>query len=55
MPTILLARLALSLIGVILFGYGVRVSDERIRLFGIGFLAVALLLRWWPRPRPPAR
>jgi hypothetical protein len=50
---LLQARLALSLIGVILFGYGVRVDDSRLRLFGIGFLAVSLLLRVWRRRPPP--
>lgn len=54
MTPVMVARLALALMGLILFGYGVRADEERIRLFGIAFLAAATLLRWWPRPRPPA-
>jgi hypothetical protein len=49
------AKLALALIGVILFGYGVRAEDERLRWMGIGFLAASAILRWWRRgPRTPA-
>ena len=54
MTPLLQVRLALSLIGVILFGYGVRVDDQRLRWLGIGFLAVSLLLRLWRGRRPPA-
>ena len=53
MTPLLQARLALSLIGVILFGYGVRTDDSRLRLIGIGFLAVSVVLRVWRRRPPP--
>ena len=55
---LLQVRLALALIGVILFGYGVSRDDEQVRLFAIGFLAASALMRWWPKgrrgPPPPA-
>ena len=55
MSSLTRAKFALALIGMILFGYGVRVDDDRLRWMGIGFLAVSLILRWWRRePRPPA-
>ncbi len=56
-------KLALTLIGLILFFYGVRVDDERLRLIAIGFVAVASLLRFAkgraqkatpPEPGPPS-
>jgi hypothetical protein len=50
---LLQARLALALIGVFIFGYGVRVDDPRVRWVGIGCLAFSLLLRWLPARRPP--
>ena len=49
------AKIALALIGVILFGYGVRAEDDRLRWMGVAFLAISVILRWWRRePRPPA-
>jgi hypothetical protein len=49
------AKLALALIGVILFGYGVRAEDARLRWMGIAFLAASVILRWWRREaRPPS-
>jgi hypothetical protein len=53
-PRIIWVRLALALIGLVLFVYGVRFDDARIRLFGIGFLAVSAFLRWVKRERPPS-
>jgi len=56
---LLRARMALALIGLILFVYGVRIDDptrsddDRLRWIAIGFLGVSLLLRLWRRPRPP--
>jgi hypothetical protein len=47
-------RFALAAIGLLLCGYGIRVDDAMIRWVGIGFLAVALLLRFAPRSRPPS-
>lgn len=48
-------RLALGLIGVALFGYGIRTADVRLRWIGIGALAISAALRFWPSGRrPPA-
>jgi hypothetical protein len=47
------ARLALAMFGMLIFGYGVRVADSRVRWVGVGCLAVSLLLRWFPERRPP--
>ena len=56
MSTLTRAKLALALIGLVLFGYGARVDDTRLRWFGIGFLAAAVLLRFWPKgpAQPPS-
>lgn len=40
------AKLALALIGVVVWGWAVRVDDARLRVVGIGFLAAAVLLRF---------
>ena len=39
------AKLALALIGAITFAYGVRVDDERLRLWGIIALVLGVVLR----------
>lgn len=46
-------KLGLALVGLILFGYGMRVDDGRLRWMGIGFLAAAAILRFFGRRRPP--
>jgi hypothetical protein len=43
-------KLGLVVIGLILFGYGLRVDHERLRWIGIAFLAAAAALRF-VRPR----
>ena len=43
------AKLALAAIGIIVWGYAVRVDDPRLRLVGIAFLAAAVLLRFLRR------
>lgn len=40
-----IAQAALLVIGVIVWGYGTRVDDERLRWIGIACFAVAFLLR----------
>lgn len=51
------AKLALALIGVVLFAAGIRFEDGRLRFVAIAFVAAAWLLRF-VRPRsadgPPA-
>jgi hypothetical protein len=46
---VLLARTALAAIGVVVWGYGYRVDDARVRLAASGILALALLLRFVPK------
>jgi hypothetical protein len=45
------AKVALAVIGLITFGYGMRVDHEPLRWIGIGFLAAAFLLRFLPGGR----
>jgi hypothetical protein len=45
------AKLALMLIAAILLGWGIRTDDTALRWAGIGFLFVALILRFVKRPR----
>jgi hypothetical protein len=49
MRRLLLARTALGLVGVAVWGWGYRADDPRIRLVGIIILAVTLLLRFVPK------
>ncbi len=39
-------KLGLAVVGIVLFGYGIRADDERLRWAGIAFLAVAAILRF---------
>jgi hypothetical protein len=48
-------KLGLAFIGVVLFGYGVRVDHELLRWIGIGFLVAAALLRILERRRKRER
>ena len=48
MRRLLLARTVLAALGVIVWGYGYRVDDPRVRLAGIAILAISLLLRFVP-------
>lgn len=51
---ILYARIALFAIGVLVWGYGANVDDQRVRWIGIALLAAALVLRFFSPRRPPA-
>lgn len=42
-------QLGLLVIGLIVWGYGERVDDVRLRYIGIGFFAAAFLLRIFKR------
>jgi hypothetical protein len=46
-----IAKLALMLIAAILLGWGIRADDAALRWAGIGFLFLALILRFIKRPR----
>ena len=39
-------KLALAIVGILTWAYGVREGDHRIRWLGIAFLACAFLLRF---------
>ncbi|MCC6927483.1 MAG: hypothetical protein IT359_00715 [Gemmatimonadaceae bacterium] len=51
MSTFTKVKLALTLIGLILFAYGARTDDATIRAIGIGFVAVAWVMRFFNRAR----
>jgi hypothetical protein len=59
MDTITRIKLGLGIIGLIIFGYGVRADDVTVRYIGVGFVAAAWLLRFTRRkpdpPPPPPR
>jgi len=42
-------QLALLLMGLIVWGYGTRVDDSRLTLIGVGFFAVATILRFFKK------
>ena len=46
------AKLALMLVAAVLLAWGIRADDVALRWAGIGFLFVALILRFW-KPRKP--
>lgn len=46
-------KLALALIGVVVFAAGVRLDDDRLRYTGIGFVVAAWITRF-VKPKPPA-
>ena len=50
MSTLTRAKIALALIGLLLFGAGVRLERVELRWTGLGFVAAASLLRF-VRPR----
>ena len=49
MTRLLIARLVLSGIGVLVWGYGNATSQPRFMYAGMGILVVALLLRFAPK------
>jgi hypothetical protein len=42
-------QVAFLVMGLIIWGYGQRVDDEKIRIIGIAFFAVAAVLRFFRR------
>jgi len=53
MSTLTTVKVALGVIGLIVWGYGVRVDDPLIRWIGIAFFAAAVILRFVSRRGPP--
>lgn len=54
MSTLTQAKIALALIGLIVFGMGVRLERSEMRWIGIAFVVVAWVLRF-VRPRNPTQ
>ena len=52
MTTLTRAKIALALIGLVVFGASMRLERVELRWTGLGFVAVAWLLRF-ARPRDP--
>jgi hypothetical protein len=50
---VITAQLALSVIGLIVWGYGTRLDDPRVGWAGVALIAVAALLRFAKRRSPP--
>ena len=53
MTRVMQARIAFAIIGIAIWGYGVAVDHDRLRLVGIILLAISLALRFLPGNRPP--
>ncbi len=51
MTAFTIAKLALMLIAAILLGWGIRTDDTALRWAGIGFLFIALILRFIKKRR----
>jgi hypothetical protein len=47
------AQLALLFIGLVVWGYGSRVNDNRLTLLGLGFFASATALRFLKKREDP--
>ena len=45
-------RVTTAIVGLAIFGYGVRSDNDMIRWVGIACLVVAFLLRFFGKPRP---
>jgi hypothetical protein len=46
---ILKVRLALAIIGIVVWGYGIAQDEPNVRLVGIAVLALSLVLRFTPK------
>lgn len=51
---VMAARLALLVMGLVVWGYGARADDSQLRLIGIALLAASLVLRFFRKKSPPA-
>lgn len=40
-------KIGFAVVGLLVFGYGLRVDDGAIRWVGIAFVGLAFLLRFW--------
>ena len=53
MTPLTVAKITLALIAAVLFGLGIRGDQPALRWGAIGFLAAAVLLRFFDRNRKP--
>lgn len=53
MSSLTRAKVALALIGLVLFGAGARLERRELRWIGIGFVAVAWVMRFARRRQEP--
>ena len=51
MTTVTRLKLGLAIIGLLVFAWGVRMEQSRLRAIGIAFVAVAWVLRFVKTPR----
>lgn len=49
---VMAARIALLVMGLAVWGYGVRTDDSRLGYVGIALLALSLVLRFFARRSP---
>lgn len=49
MSRLLQIRLALAIIGIVVWGYGLLKEEATVRLVGIAVLALSLMLRFAPK------
>ena len=52
MPNLTRVKLAIVIMGIVIFAAGIRLENSRLRGIGIGFLLAAFVLRF-VKPRPP--
>ena len=52
MERVTIVKLACALVGLGIFGYGVRIENDVVRWVGIGLVIVAFLLRFVKKPIP---
>jgi hypothetical protein len=53
MTPLTIAKISLALIAAVLFGLGIRGDQPALRWAAIGFLAAAVLIRFFDRNRKP--
>ena len=52
MPNVTRIKLALAIMGIVIFAAGIRMDNSQVRVIAIAFLAAAFALRF-VKPRPP--
>lgn len=47
------AKLVFALLGVAIWGYGLRIEERNLQWLGIGVIAIAFIIRFLPKGQPP--